>query len=454
MRFVIIGGDAAGMSAASRAKRNKPEIEVIVLEQGQDVSYSACNIPYNIADPERTIEDLVVRRAEVFREKQQIDLRTGHRVERIDRTAKTVHGRTVDGTSFSVPYDQLLIATGGRPSRLRIDGMDLPGVFVVKNLEHGRGIKNFLASRTIRRAVIVGMGYIALEMAEALSGRGIRVEMIKPRQGLLPWLDPELSRQVRDHLEHHGVGLHDGRPIQRIVAEDGHLQVVSDQLRLDGDMVVVAIGVDPNSELARDAGLPLSVGDSISVDHYLRTPDPDIFAAGDCADSYHLVTGGKTWTPLALRANRAGWAVADTVCGQPMALPGIAGTAVFKVFTMQVARTGLSMTEAQKAGFDPVSVQIKSKSRAGIYPGAQPIHVAMVGDRATGRLLGAQMVGTDQVAHRINAVAVALLAQMSVAEFCQSDLAYAPPFGPTWDPLLVAANQLVKKAGSIPRSSV
>lgn len=445
MRFVVIGGDAAGMSAASRAQRNNPEIEVIVLEQGQDVSYSACNIPYNIADPNREIDDLVVRSASAFREKQRIDLRTGHRVDRIDRAAKIVHGTSTEDIPFSVAYDQLLIATGSRPIRPKIGGMDMPGVFVVKNLEDGRGIKSFLASRTIRRAVIIGMGYIALEMAEALSERGIQVDMIKPRQGLLPWLDPTLSQQVRAHLEGHGVGLYDGRPIERIIADGDHLQVVSTPLLLDCDMVLVAVGVKPNAELAHEAGLELGVDGSISVDHHLRTSDPAIFAAGDCADSYHLVTGGKTWIPLALRANRAGWAVADTVCGKPMGLPGVAGTAVFKVFEMQVARSGLSTAEATEAGFDAVTVQIKSKSRAGIYPGAQPIFVSMVGDRSTGRLLGAQMVGVDQVAHRINAVAVALLAQMGVADFCQSDLAYAPPFGPTWDPLLVAANQLTKK---------
>ncbi|MDD2468430.1 MAG: FAD-dependent oxidoreductase, partial [Desulfobulbus sp.] len=241
------------------------------------------------------------------------------------------------------------------------------------------------------------------------------------------------------------VGLYDGRPIERIIVDGDHLQVVSTPLLLDCDLVVVAIGVKPNAELAQNSGLELSVGGSISVDHHLRTSDPTIFAAGDCADSYHMVTGEKTWIPLALRANRAGWAVADTVCGKPMGLPGVAGTAVFKVFAMQVARSGLSDAEATGAGFDVVSVQTKSKSRAGIYPGAQPIHVSMVGDRITGRLLGAQMVGTDQVAQRINAVAVALQVQMGVFDFSQGDLAYAPPFGPTWDPLLVAANQLVKK---------
>jgi len=445
MRFVIIGGDAAGMSAASRARRNNPDLEIVVLEQGEDVSYSACNIPYNIADPHRELDDLVVRAAATFREKQGIDLRTGHRVERIDRAAKTVSGRSGDGAAFTLPYDQLLIATGAKPIRPPIEGIDLPGVFMVKNLEHGRQIKAFLRRRQAKRAVIIGMGYIALEMVEALTDRGLGIDLIKPRPGLLPWLAPELALPVRQVLQSRGVGLFDGYPVERIVASDNGLTVVSGALRLEADLVIGAIGVTPNARLARDAGLALSVGGSIAVDHGLRTSDPAIFAAGDCADSYHLVTGDKTWIPLALRANRAGWAVADNVCGAGVELPGVAGTAVFKVFEMQVARSGLSLDEARKAGFDPVSVRIESHSRASIYPGAQPVHVAMVGDRASGRLLGAQMTGIDQVAHRINAVAVALLAKMSVAEFSQSDLAYAPPFGPTWDPLLVAANQLLKK---------
>jgi CoA-dependent NAD(P)H sulfur oxidoreductase len=415
------------------------------LEQGQDVSYSACNIPYNIGDPTREIEDLVVRSAATFREKLGIDLRTGHRVERIDRGTRTVSGRTGDGSDFSLTYDRLLIATGAEPVRPQLAGMDLDGVFVVKNLEHGRQIKQFLRSRQAERAVIIGMGYIALEMTEILAGLGLKVDLIKPRAGLLPWLDPKLAQPVRDLLLAKGVGLHDGHPIDRIVAAGEHLTVVSDALELAADLVVAAIGVTPNAHLAEEAGLELSVAGSIGVDRTLRTSDPDIFAAGDCADSYHVVTGQKTWIPLALRANRAGWAVADNVCGVRTELPGVAGTAVFKVFEMQVARSGLTEDEAAKAGFDPVSVQITSRSRAGIYPGARRVYVSMVGDRVSGRLLGAQMTGTDQVAHRINAVAVALLAGMSVAQFSQSDLAYAPPFGPTWDPLLVAANQLLKK---------
>ncbi len=216
-------------------------------------------------------------------------------------------------------------------------------------------------------------------------------------------------------------------------------------LALEADMVLVAIGIKPNSELATQAGLDLGVKNAIAVNKKLQTSNENIYAAGDCADAYHVVIGKKTWIPLALRANRAGWAAADNVCGKLIELPGIAGTAVFKVFDLEVARTGLTVNEAKHFGFDPVEVTIKTRSRAHAHPGASKIHVHMVGDTKTGRLLGIQMVGKEGVAHRINAPAVALHNQMTVEAYCQTDLAYAPPFGPTWDPTLTAANQLLKR---------
>jgi NADPH-dependent 2,4-dienoyl-CoA reductase/sulfur reductase-like enzyme len=210
-------------------------------------------------------------------------------------------------------------------------------------------------------------------------------------------------------------------------------------------MVLVGIGVNPCSRIAATAGLKLSVQKSIAVDRNLRTSDLNIYAAGDCADAYHVVTGKKTWVPLALRANRSGWAVADNVCGKDVALDGVAGTSVFRAFDFEVARTGLSATEAEKFGFEPVENMIKSGSKAHAHPGNTTIMVNMIGDKKSGRLLGAQMVGTEGVAHRINGPAVALHANMTVGQYCQTDLAYAPPFGPTWDPTLTAANQLLKK---------
>jgi NADPH-dependent 2,4-dienoyl-CoA reductase/sulfur reductase-like enzyme len=314
----------------------------------------------------------------------------------------------------------------------------------LKDLEDGRRIKAFIKDHPVKKAVILGMGYIAFEMCEALRARGIEVEMIKPRPIFIPWMNQQLASIVKQEVEASRVKLHLGHPVDRVEGTGNGLRLVCPELQIDADMVLVSVGVRPNSELAESARLALGPGRSIAVDRMLRTSNPDIYAAGDCADAFHVVTGERTWIPLALRANRAGWAAADNVLGGKVELQGVAGTAVFKVFHMEVARTGLSVEEAKKAGFEPAEVVIQSQNRGHKYPGASMISVQLVGDKKSGRLLGAQMVGKDGVAHRINAPAVALHVKMSVEEFGQTDLSYAPPFGPSWDPLLTAANQLVK----------
>ncbi|MFN2435956.1 MAG: FAD-dependent oxidoreductase [Desulfotignum sp.] len=443
MKFVVIGGDAAGMSAASRARRLYPDLEITVLEQGFDVSYSACSMPYNIADPDTPMDDLVVRTAEEFIEKHHIDLRTGHRATAIDPSTKQVTARTLDGESVVCAYDKLLIATGAVPTLPDLPGKDR--LMPLKQLEHGRRIKEVIQKHPVQKAVILGMGYIALEMCEALAELGIQVTMVKPGPRLLPWLPEKMAQIVQEKLMEKNVILHMGTDILRIEPQGAGSSIICDGLTLDADLVIGATGVAPCSDLAKDAGLDLGVSDAIRVDPYLRTSDPDIFAAGDCGDAIHVVTGKPVWIPLALRANRAGWAVADNLFADNNALQGVAGTAVFKVFDLTVVRSGLTLSEAKKAGFDPVENQITSLSKARWQPGAAKIHINMVGDRQSGRLLGAQATGTDGVAHRINAVAVALHANMSVADFIQTDLAYAPPFSPTWDPMLTAAIQLQKK---------
>ncbi|MEN8781059.1 MAG: FAD-dependent oxidoreductase [Desulfobacterales bacterium] len=387
---------------------------------------------------------MVVRRAEVFRDKQGINLFTGHPVAHIDRSAKVVGGKTLEGKPFEAPYDKLLIATGANPVLPEIPGIDLPGVMRLKTLEDGRRIKAMIAAKKIEKVVILGMGYIALEMCEALRALDLEVAMVKPGPRFLPWLREELAERVREEVTTRGVAVHAGHRVERIETVGDGLQVVCEGLTLESEMVLVGIGVTPNSDLAGAAGVALGVSGSVAVDRRLQTSDPDIYAAGDCADAYHVVTGRKTWIPLALRANRAGWAVADNVCGQAVELPGVAGTAVFRVFDMEVARTGLTPQEAEKEGFEPAEKMIKTSSRAHAHPGSSPIYVSLVGDKKTGRLLGAQMVGREGVAHRINAPAVALHARMTVEDFSQTDLSYAPPFGPTWDPCLTAANQLLK----------
>ncbi len=445
MQFVIIGADAAGMSAASRAKRLNPDLHIKVLEQSQDVSYSACNMPYNIADPQRSMEDLVVRSADVFRSKMGIDLRTGCRVAAIDPLNRTVSGLANGTEAFQLTYDRLLIATGAVPIMPDLPGFDLAGVMALKSLAQGRAIKTYLQSHAVDKVAILGMGYVALEMCEALCARGIAVEMIKPRPDLLPWMDRDLASTVQQELARHDVGLHLNQSVACIERSGDRLKLMGEGFALTADMVLVAIGVRPASDIGAAAGLELGPAQALAVDRQMQTSDSRIYAAGDCADAYHVVTGQKVWIPLALRANRAGWAVADHLSGRPVELEGVAGTAVFKVFDQQVARAGLSMAEAQAAGFEPVGVTISAPSRAHIYPGGSKVQVHLVADKTSARLLGAQMVGRESAAHRINAAAVALHAHMTVNQFLQCDLAYAPPFGPVWDPLLVAANQLLKK---------
>ena len=372
---------------------------------------------------------------------------TGHCVEDTNPAKRTVSGSTADGSGFEFSYDRLLIATGSTAIKPAIPGVDLPGVFVLKDLADGRKIKEFLNANTVKKAVIIGMGYIALEMCESLVSLNIEVDMVKPNPVFLPWLEPTMAAVVKDGLESKGVGVYAGHAVERIETVGAGLQVISPGLTLQGDMVLVGIGVSPNGQVADSAGLEMSVAKSIAVDHGLRTSDKNIYAAGDCADAYHVVTGAKTWMPLALRANRAGWAAADNVIGKNVTLDGVVGTSVFRVFDLEVARTGLNLAEAQNAGFDAVENTIQSSSRAHSYSSSSPhpIWVNLIGDKKSGRLLGAQMIGKEGAAHRINAPAVALHNRMTVAQYSQTDLAYAPPFGPTWDPTLTAANQLLKR---------
>ncbi len=366
-------------------------------------------------------------------------------METIDQKAKTVKGRNAKADDFEIPYDALLIATGASPIIPELPGFDLPGVMALKTLEDGRKLKRFIHEQDAKRVVVIGMGYIALEMCEAFRAIQIQVDMVKPRPVFLPWMNQEMAAVVQEEVEANGATLHLGQEIRGIEKDNGRYRVICSHIALTADLVLVAVGVRPNSELAAEADLELGPSGSIAVDRSLRTSGENIYAAGDCADAFHVVTDERTWIPLALRANRAGWAVADNVTGKEVVLDGIAGTAVFKVFGLQVARTGLSVSEAESFGFEPVEMMIKARSRAHAHPGMSPIWVQMVGDRKTGRLIGAQLVGREGVAHRINAAAVALHQKMTVEAFSQCDLAYAPPFGPTWDPMLTAANQLLKR---------
>lgn len=451
--YVIIGGDAAGMSAASKIKRTLPDTQVIVFERGEYISFSACGIPYWIGGVVENDRRLVILTPERARERRGIDVRTGHEVTAIDPAAKTVTvKRLATGESFSQPYADLVIATGARATRPPLAGLDLPGVFTLRNLSDGQQIYHYIEQQQPTRALIIGGGYIGVEMAEALHARGLTVTVVELLPQIMPNFDAELVSAVAAHLVEKGVTLHTGVKVNAIVAESAALNVqLNTGAEIATDLVLVSTGVRPNSELAKAAGLKLGQSGAIWVDGQMRTTDPRIYAAGDCVEHYHLILGENAWIPLATSANKGGRIAGDNICAAatgaaPSIFPGIAGTAVVKVFDYTMAVTGL--TEAQAlasgkwglAGERLGSATVEAWEKAGYWPGAEKIKVKLVYAKADGRILGGQIVGKAGVNKRIDIIATALSARLSVAELGMLDLSYAPPYSPTYDPVQVCAN--------------
>ncbi len=449
-RLVIIGGVAAGMSAASQAKRLRPELEVIALEKGPFVSYGACGMPYNIMDPKRDMEDLIVVSAREFREERRIDVRTGHEVVGLEPSNKTVHVHNYeDGSRYDLSYDSLVIATGARAVRLPIPGADLDGVFVLRDLGDGMQLKKFLAEKNPKRVAIIGAGYIGMEMAEAFRARGNEVFMLEKLSRILPGYEEEITGRVEEELERNRVKLHIGAGVTAFQAGNGIVKgVETDRGSFRVDSALMAAGIKPNVELARESGAVIGDTGAIYVNEYMETSIKGIWAAGDCAEAFHRVTGMNAYIPLGTTANKQGRVAGANASGGLEVFRGIVGTAAFKVFDLEVARTGLSVEEAKQYGLSVVKETITASSRAESYQGGKPITVVLTAEEMTGRLLGAQMVGAEGVAKRIDTYAAALYNKMTLEDISNLDLSYAPPFSPVWDPVLVAANVAKKRVAS------
>ncbi len=438
MRILVIGGVAAGMSAASQAKRRLPEAEVVVFERGPHVSYGACGMPYNIAAPRRNMNDLVVMTAEAFRNDRHIDVRTGHEVVAIhpDRHRITIRNRQ-SGQETAEAYDRLIIATGASAVRPPIHGLDGPNVFVLRELTDGDAIKRFLADHAPRKAVIIGAGYIGMEMAEALVERGLDVTVLEGREQVVPGFAPEIAEQVHHELIQNGVTVATNVRVERIDQGDNGTRVVASLADYPADLVLVCTGVRPNTRLAEQAGIALGTTGAISVDVAMQTNLADIFAAGDCTEAWHRIAGAPAYIPLGTTANKQGKVAGANAAGAGLEFAGIDGTAGFRVFDLEVARTGLGPDQADPA--QAVTSLSRQRSRGHGFPGAATLTTLLVVEKATGKLLGAQMVGAEGVALRIDVLATALRAGMTMADMETLDLAYAPPFAPVYDPVLIAA---------------
>jgi len=469
-RLVVIGGDAAGMSAASRARRLRPDVEIVVLERGDIVSYGACSLPYYISGVVGSRDDLIVHDAEFFRRERHIDVRTGTEAAEIRPRDRTVVCRTAAGEE-SITYDALVLATGAKAIRPPLPGVDLPGIFTLRSVPDGDAIRDRLAALGADaspgdtaapsiesggiaepvpgaiRAAVVGGGYIGLEMAEALVARGARVTVIELLPKVLSTYDPDMSDLVLRELLDRGVIVRTDTRVEGFEeGADGHVGcVLAGGQRLSTDIALISVGVRARAELATAAGIDLGRSGAIAVDPRQVTSEPGVLAAGDCAESPHIVTGRSTWIPLGTTANKQGRIAGENAVGGDIRFPGVAGTNVTKIFGLEVAQTGLSTAVAESEGFAPDAVRISGVTRSHAYPGSERITVKLVFDRGAGRLLGGQMVGVEGVAKRIDVLAAALAAQMDVRALAALDLSYAPPFAPVWDPILIAANQAVKK---------
>ncbi|MGW7425473.1 FAD-dependent oxidoreductase [Streptomyces sp. NPDC054813] len=449
-RLVVIGGDAAGMSAASQARRLRgpDELEIVAFERGHFSSYSACGIPYWVGGDVAERDRLIARTPEEHRSRD-IDLRTRTEVTEIDVAGKRVRARDVDsGAESWTSYDKLVIGTGARPIRPDMPGADAPGVHGVQTLDDGQALLDTLARTRGRRAVVVGAGYIGVEMAEAMINRGYEVTVVNRGSEPMSTLDPDMGRLVHEAMEGLGITMvNDAEVTKVLTGQDGRVRAVATE---DGeypaDVVILGIGVRPETGLAQAAGLPVGEHGGLLTDLAMRVRGhQDIWAGGDCVEVLNLVSGQEQYIPLGTHANKHGQVIGTNVGGDYATFPGVVGTAVSKVCDLEIARTGLREKDALRVGLRFEAVTIESTSRAGYYPGANPMTVKMLAERRTGRLLGVQIVGREGAGKRVDIAAVALTAKMTVDQMTALDLGYAPPFSPVWDPVLVAARKASAK---------
>ncbi|GGX51247.1 FAD-dependent oxidoreductase [Streptomyces fructofermentans] len=452
-RLVVVGGDAAGMSAASRARRLKgpDELEIIAFERGHFSSYSACGIPYWVGGDVTDRDALIARSPEEHRERG-IDLRMRTEVTDLDVRGGRVRARDLGtGAESWTPYDKLVIATGARPVRPPLPGIDAPGVHGVQTLDDGLALLDTLGRTPGGRAVVIGAGYIGVEMAEALINRGYGVTVLNRGPEPMSTLDPDMGRLVHVAMEGLGITMVNGAEVTKILTGgDGRVRAVATQdEEYAADVVVLGIGVRPETSLAEAAGLPLGEHGGLLTDLAMRVRGHDnVWAGGDCVEVLDLVSGRERHIPLGTHANKHGQVIGSNVGGDYATFPGVVGTAVSKVCDLEIARTGLREKDAHRAGLRFESVTVEATGRAGYYPGADPMTVKMLAERRTGRLLGVQIVGREDAAKRVDIAAVALTACMTVERMTALDLGYAPPFSPVWDPILVAARKAVSAVRS------
>ncbi|MBU0997780.1 MAG: CoA-disulfide reductase [Firmicutes bacterium] len=440
MKTIIIGGVAAGMSAAAKLRRLDREATIHVYEKGMDLSYGGCGMPYYLGDVITDIDRLVARTKDDF-ERENIQVFVHHEVIEVIPDRKTIRAinKTTNET-VSDTYDKLVIATGTKAIRTNVPGSDIVKVYVLNQLSDARELK--YALEDVQSVCIVGGGYIGVEVAENLAHRGLKVVLIEQMPQLLPTFDLDVAKKAEEALKEVGVQVLVNERVKYYELNGLSTKVLTENLEVDVDLVIESIGVKPNTEFLQNTGLNMLRNGAIVVNDYMETSIKDIYAAGDCAAYYHLLKKENVFLPLGTHANKSGKIVAENIAGNPTSFAGVIGSNVLKVVNLTFAKTGIGMDEARKLDLGYEFVDVTSKNQSGYYPGAKEIFIRVVYEPLTGILRGAQMVGEKGVSDRINIIALAITQGLTAKEFSQLDLAYSPPFSTVWDPLQVATNQI------------
>ena len=445
-RLVVIGGVAAGPKAAAKAKRCDPHMEVVVYQEEGEISYSGCGLPYYVGGiiPER--KKLLIKTAEQFSQ-DGIQILKRHRVDDIDLEKRRVSGLNLaTGKPFADTYDRLVIATGSEVIRPKVPGLELENVFQLHSIYDADAILQKVQSPEVRNVVVVGGGYIGLEMTEALTALGKKVTVVEMASQIATLFDEDIAGILQQYLEKKGVSVFTSEGLKALKGKKGKVFLAQTPRReIPAEAVLLSLGIRPRVDLARKAGLKLGETGAIWVNEYMETSTEGVYAAGDCAETTHLITGKRTWIPLGSTANKQGRVAGINVCGGRSTFPGVLGTAIFKVFDFNMAKTGLSMKEAGKEGFDPVQAIVRGYGRAHILPGGRESVLKIVADKKTGRILGAQASGEGPSDKFIDSVAMALHGKMSCSQLAMVDLSYSPPFSPALSPVIVAAHVLLNK---------
>lgn len=448
-RLIVIGAVAAGTKAASKAKRENPDLDVKIFTKEEHISYAGCGLPYYIGGVIKEKNELVVRTPEIFKKEQDIDIFIRHEVTKIDASAKKVFVTNLNnGEQLDYSYDKLVMATGASPIKPPLENIDLKNIFTLRSVTDAFEIRDMIDVGKVKNAVVVGGGFIGLEVAENLKHRGVDVTLIELAPHILPPFDEEIALLAQAHMRDKGVQIITGEKVLGFDGADGVVQKVKSTAGdFDADIVVLSIGVRPNVKLAVEAGIELGVTGAIKVNTHMQTNIKDIYAVGDCAENINLVTNQPAWYPMGSTSNKTGRIAGYNLVHEENqdSLEGVLGTTIVKLFDINAAKTGLSERDARKAGFNIETILVPATDKAHYYPGNKPIITKLIADKDTHKILGAQVIGTGIVDKPIDTIATAMTLGGKLEDLTKLDLAYAPPFSMAMSSTIMAANVILNK---------